>query len=77
MAAKAREGNVDDLEKLTISRTNTQKVMREEVALLSQDAKTDKEFSGSESIVVQGVRSTICAPLVTAFRSSESIVARC
>ncbi|MDQ3634814.1 MAG: GAF domain-containing protein [Acidobacteriota bacterium] len=65
VAAKAREGNVDDLEKLTISRTITQKVMREKVALLSQDARADKEFSGSESIVVQGVRSTICAPLVT------------
>ena len=28
-------------EKLTISRTITQKVMREKVAILSQDAKTD------------------------------------
>ena len=32
-------------EKLTISRTITQKVMREKVALLSQDAKTDEQFS--------------------------------
>jgi len=39
--------------------------MREKVALLSQDAKSDKEFSGAESIVAQGVRSTICAPLIT------------
>lgn len=65
IAAKARDSNREDLEKLTISRTITQKVMREKVALLSQDAKTDKEFSGVESIVAQGVRSTICAPLVT------------
>jgi len=40
-------------------------VMREKVALLSQDAKTDAQFSGSHSIVSQGVRSTICAPLIT------------
>jgi adenylate cyclase len=65
IAAKAREGNVEDLEKLSISRTITQKVMREKVALLSQDAKADAEFSGAESIVAQGVRSTICAPLIT------------
>ena len=39
--------------------------MRERVALLSQDAKTDEQFLGAESIVSQGVRSTICAPLIT------------
>lgn len=65
IAAKVRDKANDNLEDLTISRTITQKVMREKVALLSQDAKTDKEFSGAESIVAQGVRSTICAPLVT------------
>lgn len=52
-------------EKLTVSRTITQKVMREKVALLSQDAKTDAQFLGADSIVSQGVRSTICAPLIT------------
>ncbi len=65
VAAKARDSSREDLEKLTISRTITQKVMREKVALLSQDAKADAEFSGAESIVAQGVRSTICAPLIT------------
>ncbi len=66
IAAKAREDATGKfVEKLTISRTITQKVMREKVALLSQDAKTDEQFSGAESIVSQGVRSTICAPLIT------------
>lgn len=50
---------------LTVSRTITKKVMREQVAVLSQDAKTDEQFQGAESIVSQGVRSTICAPLLT------------
>jgi adenylate cyclase len=66
IAIKARDETLERLtEKLTISRTITQKVMREKVALLSQDAKTDIQFSGAESIVSQGVRSTICAPLIT------------
>lgn len=66
IAVKARDEAMENLtEKLTISRTITQKVMREKVALLSQDARTDAQFSGSESIVSQGVRSTICAPLIT------------
>lgn len=66
VAARARDAKLENLtEKLTISRTITQKVMREKVAILSQDAKTDAQFGGAESIVAQGVRSTICAPLIT------------
>ena len=66
IAIKARDENMEKLsERLTVSRTITQKVMREKVAVLSQDARTDTQFSGSDSIVAQGVRSTICAPLIT------------
>jgi len=32
---------------------------------LSQDAAADEQFAGVDSIVSQGVRSTICAPLLT------------
>jgi adenylate cyclase len=38
--------------------------MKDRVALLSQDAAADAQFAGVESIVSQGVRSTICAPLI-------------
>lgn len=66
IAVRTRDPQMDTLtSKLTISRTITQKVMREKVAVLSQDARTDDQFSGSDSIVSQGVRSTICAPLIT------------
>ena len=66
VGVKTRDERLDiQKENLTISRTITQKVMREKVALLSQDAKTDAQFLGAESIVSQGVRSTICAPLIT------------
>src|SRR5215213_3005264 len=37
---------------------------KDRVALLSQDAASDEQFAGVDSIVSQGVRSTICAPLV-------------
>ena len=66
IAAKARGVEMKDLPNdLTISRTITQKVMKDKVALLSQDARSDEQFHGAESIVSQGVRSTICAPLIT------------
>ncbi len=66
VGVKTRDANIEAItEKLTISRTITQKVMREKVAVLSQDARTDEQFLGAESIVAQGVRSTICAPLIT------------
>ena len=48
----------------TIGRTITRKVMRERAALLSQDAAADPELAAVQSIVAQGIRSTICAPLV-------------
>ena len=51
--------------KMTIGRTITRTVMRDRVALLSQDAAADERFNRAASIVSQGVRSTICAPLVT------------
>jgi len=50
---------------MTIGRTITRKVMKDRVALLSQDAAADEQFAGVDSIVSQGVRSTICAPLLT------------
>ena len=48
----------------TIGRTITRKVMRERAALLSQDAAADPELGAVESILAQGIRSTICAPLI-------------
>src|SRR6185436_4794855 len=61
ISVKTRDEKIEALtSSLTISRTITQKVMREKIALLSQDATTDEQFLGAESIVSQGVRSTIC-----------------
>lgn len=66
IAVRTRDVRMENsAEKLSVSRTITQKVMREKVALLSQDVTGDAQFSAVESIVLQGVRSTICAPLIT------------
>lgn len=66
IAMKARDDSISKFtEKLAVSRTITKRVMSDRVALLSQDARTDAQLQGAESIVSQGVRSTICAPLIT------------
>jgi adenylate cyclase len=66
IATRARDEKLEaHARKMTIGRTITRKVMKDRVALLSQDAAADEEFAGVDSIVSQGVRSTICAPLLT------------
>ena len=66
IAMKARTVELTEYtQKLTVSRTITRKVVTEGAALLSQDARHDSAFSEAHSIVSQGVRSTICAPLIT------------
>ena len=61
--------------KQSIGRTITRKVMRERQALLSQDAAADSEFANVNSIVAQGVHSTICAPLLADSRVHGALYA--
>ncbi|MGH9907911.1 MAG: adenylate/guanylate cyclase domain-containing protein [Pyrinomonadaceae bacterium] len=76
IAMRARDEKLDEhARKLSIGRTITRKVMKDRVALLSQDAASDKEFAGVDSIVSQGVRSTICAPLVAETRVHGALYA--
>jgi adenylate cyclase len=65
VAAQLRQEHPASQASPTISRTITEQVMRERVALLSQDATTDEQFRRADSIISQGVHSTICAPLLT------------
>jgi adenylate cyclase len=60
-----REASLVGAKPITVSRTILAKALNERVALLSQDATADAEFAQSKSIISQGVRSTICAPLLT------------
>ncbi len=76
IAMRARDESLNNhARKMSIGRTITRKVMRDRVALLSQDAASDEEFAGVDSIVSQGVRSTICAPLVGESRVHGAIYA--
>src|ERR1044071_4240730 len=76
IATRARDEKLEaHAKKMTIGRTITRKVMKERVALLSQDAAADEQFAGVDSIVSQGVRSTICAPLVAETRVHGALYA--
>ena len=75
-AMKVRDPKLEDKAKhTTIGRTITRKAMRERAALLSQDAAADAEFAQVDSILSQGVRSTICAPLVSDSRVHGALYA--
>src|SRR5262249_53939756 len=76
IAMRARDDKLEaHARKLSIGRTITRKVMKDRVALLSQDAASDEQFAGVDSIVSQGVRSTICAPLMTETRVHGALYA--
>jgi adenylate cyclase len=47
----------------TISRTIAATVFKDRVALLASDVQLDSRFDASESIVLQDIRSCMCAPL--------------
>src|SRR6266446_8082931 len=54
IATSARDEKLEaHARKMTIGRTITRKVMKDRVALLSQDAAADEQFAGVESIVSQ------------------------
>ncbi|HPD14451.1 MAG TPA: GAF domain-containing protein [Planctomycetota bacterium] len=49
---------------LTISSTIVRRALQHRRALLVSDAGTDARFSGASSVVMSGIRSVICAPLL-------------
>ena len=60
-AVKNRHGKT---EKLELSQTILNEVITQRHAVLSSDATMDSRFGGSHSIILQGIRSTMCVPLV-------------
>lgn len=51
-------------EVVLISRTILREVVKERTAFMSYDALVDQRFSGSKSIAMQGVRTTMTAPML-------------
>ena len=63
MAAKSR-GRGADNPAIALSKTILNKVMTERSGLLTSDAQRDQRFSGAQSVIISGIRSTMCAPLL-------------
>lgn len=63
LEVKASRG-YGEAEEVTISRTIARVVMEEKQALLTMDAQSDERFDRAVSIMMQGIRSILCAPLV-------------
>jgi adenylate cyclase len=49
---------------VVVSRTVLDTVVREKEAILSHDASADARFQSAESVIMQGIRSTMCVPLL-------------
>ena len=54
----------DNDERLELSQTILKEVLDHHNAVLSSDATMDSRFGGSQSIIMQGIRSTMCVPLM-------------
>lgn len=52
-----------DDEKITISKTIVDRVVKDRVAILTSDAQVDPRFATGDSIRFHGIRSAMCAPL--------------
>ncbi len=52
-----------DHQSLVISRTLVEEVLVKNRAVLTVDAQSDDRFEGAQSILMEGIRSVICAPL--------------
>ncbi len=61
-AIKNRRGRDERVE---LSQTILNEVIEHHNSVLSSDATMDSRFGGSHSIIMQGIRSTMCVPLMT------------
>ena len=62
-AVKHRKGGTGEGQ-FELSQTILNEVVNEHHAVLSSDATIDSRFGGSHSIILQGIRSTMCVPLL-------------
>ena len=59
--ARTRDGRN---EQIVLSRSILNEVVQQKTAVLSADASMDSRFSGAQSIIMQGIRSTMTVPLL-------------
>jgi HD-GYP domain-containing protein (c-di-GMP phosphodiesterase class II)/pSer/pThr/pTyr-binding forkhead associated (FHA) protein len=68
LAPETSRSTVDESDSFNPSRTITDRAYEENVALLSVDAGSDARFAKGESILLQAIRSVMCAPIASANR---------
>jgi GAF domain-containing protein len=61
--ARGIDQQLIDQPQFQISRSVVERVAREGVSILTDDAQTDVRFSGRQSVMILGLRSILCAPL--------------
>ena len=63
VAVRTNDDNGSSTE-VVVSRTVLDAVVREKEAILSHDASADARFQSAQSVIMQGIRSTMCVPLL-------------
>jgi adenylate cyclase len=56
--------DVDPGQEVIVSKTVLDTVVREKEAVLSHDTSADSRFQSAHSVIMQGIRSTMCVPLL-------------
>jgi 3',5'-cyclic-nucleotide phosphodiesterase len=64
VAARRRDGSVEDPHQARLSHTIVDEVLNKKHAILSTDTLSDRHFAAQDSIVAQAIRSAMCAPLI-------------
>jgi 3',5'-cyclic-nucleotide phosphodiesterase len=64
VAARRRNGMVEDPRQARLSHTIVDEVLGHKRAILSIDTLADRHFAAQDSIVAQAIRSVMCAPLI-------------
>ncbi len=65
LAARTRNGDVEESNAFPLSRTIVNEVVRKKKAVLSVDTPSDERFSAQESIIALAIHSVMCVPLLT------------
>ena len=63
VSVRTAEG-IDPNQEVVVSKTVLDTVVREKEAVLSHDASADARFQSAQSVIMQGIRSTMCVPLL-------------
>ncbi|MEO7497751.1 MAG: HD domain-containing phosphohydrolase [Massilia sp.] len=64
VAARRRDGAVEDPQQVRISHTIIDEVLHKKHAILSVDTLGDRHFAAHESIIAQAILSVMCVPLI-------------